>query len=281
MQRNFRIARACAREAVRDFNWHEYAPFGWILGAQLALLFLAVYLWTPIGMALAGGLTQAIHGERSIHYPVFFIFLPITYSWLEVFLYAIPGSLLIPLALIRIMSPMDPALSERRGVVARLKQAFLPTFLASAVNVAILFAWQWLVEKGPQPILRSAYPGFVGVVAVWTLSLLGGYLFAALLVYVPIAAIRPGATLGEAVKVGVSEGWSLLLYTFFFQLIFTLPALPFLLATQLRAQFIVDRLYPEVIAVILALYAALISVANYLTYAAAARLHWAAQAEES
>jgi hypothetical protein len=49
---------------------------------------------------------------------------------------------------------------------------------------------------------------------------------------------------------------------------------------QLGAGFISEKLRPEVIGFLLAAYAAIMSVASYFTYAAAARLHWAAQVRE-
>ena len=48
-----------------------------------------------------------------------------------------------------------------------------------------------------------------------------------------------------------------------------------LLVVQSRPGFIVSKMRPELIPIALMLYAVLISAATYLTYAAAARLHWA------
>jgi len=281
MQRNFRIARACAREAVRDFHWREYAPFGWILGAQLLFLLLALNLDTPMGMAIAGGLTGLIHGKGPLHYPVYFLDLPYVSSILELFLYALPGSILIPLALIRIMEPMDPSLLEGHAVKERLQRAFLPTLAAAGLNVGLLYVWQWLVNVGPAPLFRASLPGFPGILVVWAVSVLGAYALSAVLIYVPIAAVRPGATFGTSMKEGLGEGRELFGYTVFLLLAFALPALPFLMVTQLKAAFIAERMRPELVAVALALYSTLISMASYFTYGAAARLHWAAKAEES
>jgi len=281
MQRNFRIARACAREAVRDFHWREYSPFAWILAAQLLFFLLALNLDTPMGMALAGGLTRIVHGKGPLHYPAYFLDLPYVSAVLELFLYSIPGSVLIPLALIRIMEPMDASLLEKETVNARLRRAVLPTLIAAILNFGLLLAWQWLINVGPAPLFKASVPGFGGLVLVWLISVVGAYALSAILLYIPIAAVRPATTIPLALKDGLSEGRELFAYTVFFLLAFALPALPFLMITQLKAAFIADRLRPELVAIALALYCTLISVASYFTYGAAARLHWAAQAEES
>jgi len=281
MQRNFRIARACAREAVRDFHWHEYSPFAWILGVQLLFFLLALNLDTPMGMAIAGGLTRMIHGKNMLHYPAYFLDLPFVSAVVELILYSLPGSVLIPLALIRIMEPMDPTLTRGEAVKARLRRAFLPTLVAAALNVVILYAWQWLVNVGPAPLFRASLPGFQGIILVWLVSVLGAYALTAILIYIPIAAVRPRTTFMAALKDGLSEGRELFGYTVFLLVAFALPALPFLMITQLKAAFIAERLRPELIAFALALYSTLISIATYFTYGAAARLHWAASAEET
>jgi hypothetical protein len=281
MQRNFRIARACAREAVRDFHWREYAPFGWILGAQLLFLLLALNLDSPMGMAIAGGMSRLAHGEAPLHYPVFFLDLPFVSAILELFLYALPGSILIPLALIRIMEPMDPALEQGEAVKQRLRRAFLPTVTAAGLNLGLLYLWQWLVNVGPAPLFRASLPGFPGILVVWAVSVIGAYALSAILIYVPIAAVRPGANFRSSMKEGLGEGRELFGYTVFLLLAFALPALPFLMVTQLKAAFIAERLRPEIVAIALAFYSTLISAASYFSYAAAARLHWAAKAEES
>jgi len=281
MRRDFRIVRACAKEAMRDFGWHEYAPFGWILGAQLLFLLLSMNLGSGWGMATAGSVARLLGAEGQLQYPQFFIYLPSLASIVEAFLYAIPGSVLIPLALIRILAPMDHALAEGYGVVLRLKQAFLPTLVASVVSAALQIGWQWVVSMGLAPILRSALTGFQGAAAIWLVSVLGAFVIAALFLYVPIAAIRPGAKFREAMIGGVNEGVRLIGFTLLFILAFSWPALPFLMLVQLNAAFICEKLRPEMIAVALALYAVLISGASYLIYASAARLHWAELAEES
>lgn len=281
MRRDFRVVRACATEAVRDFGWHEYAPFGWILGAQLVFLVLAMNLGSAWGMATAGSVARLLRAEGQLHYPQFYAYLPMLASHVEAFLYVIAGSLLIPFALIRILAPMDHALAEGYGVGPRLKQAFLPTLVALVAGGALQYGWQWVVSQGAVPILRIALPGFKGVAAIWVVSVLGAFVIAAVLLYVPIAAIRPGAKFGEAISGGVKEGLRLLLFTLLFIFVFSLPALPFLMLVQLHATFLSAKLRPETIGVALGLHAVLNSAASYLIYASAARLHWAEQAEES
>jgi hypothetical protein len=279
MKRSFRVVRSCAWEAVRDFRWHEYAPFGWILAAELVFLALAMNLGTGLGMATAGGIARLVGAEKQIHFPVFFLYLPLLGSMVEAFLYAAPGSVLIPLALIRIMAPMDHALASGAGVMPRLKQALGPTLTVSLLNLALLSGWQWFLNAGPGSLARSALPGFQGIAVTWGISLLGAFTIAALFIYVPVVAIRPGVRYIQAIRLGVREGRRLLLYTLFLVLLFSLPALPVLMMLQLKTALLVEKLRPEVVGYGLGLYMILISVGTYLTYAAAARLHWAGEEE--
>ncbi len=281
MQRDFRVTRSCAKEALRDFHWREYAPFGWILAAQLLFLVLAMNLGHEWGMATAGGLARLLGAEKQLHYPQFYVFLPSLLSIFEAILYTVPGSLLIPLSLIRVLAPMDHALAEGHGVGSRLKQAFLPTFAAGLLGAGLLWVWQYLLRIGPEPLLRSTLSGFQGTLAIWGLSVLGAYAISAFFIYVPIAAIRPGATFRESFAKGLLEGVELFGSTMFFILLFSWPALPFLLIAGLKSLVIIEKLRPEVVGIIMGIYMVLISTASYLTYAAAARLHWAEMAEES
>jgi hypothetical protein len=280
MKRTFRVARSCALEALRDFHWHEYAPFGWMLAAQLLFLVLAMNLGTVVGMATAGGLSRLVGAEQQLHYPRFFLFLPNLVSIVEAFLYTIPGSILIPLSLIRVLAPMEHASAKGRNVLHRVRRAILPTLIAFLAAVGLLLGWQWVLSAWLGPAIQGAIP-IQGTATVWGVSILGAYLISAVFLYVPIAAISPDSRPGAALADGFREGLSLIGFSLFFILAFSWPALPLLMFVQLGASFISDKLRPEVIGILLGLYAAIVSVASYFTYAAAARLHWAAQVNEA
>ena len=279
MERNFRVVRACATEAIRDFSWREFAPFGWILAVQLVFLLLALNMQSPVAMGSLGAAVRLFEGDAPVHYPRFFLYLPRAASMVEAFLYTIVGAVLVPLSLIRIFAPMDSTLASG-GVGTRLRKAILPSLISLSLGLLLLIGWQELVGRALAPTLRAALPGFAGAALIWVLSVLGAYAITAILLYIPVVAIGRGVTLRESLQGGIAEGAALFLYTLLFIVIFSLPALPLLLATQILAGFIVDRLRPELIAVVLAAYAITISVATYLTYAAAARLHWAGQQSE-
>jgi hypothetical protein len=281
MKRDVRIARTCAVEAIKDFHFREYAPFAWILGAHLLFLILALNLEATPAQATVGALSRKIFGRESVHYPGFFLYLPSLAAIFEAFLYSIPGALLIPLALIRTMAPMEPASTRSRPVGQRLRSAFLPTMVVSIVNVALLAGWQWVYQKAPGPFFTRMIPGFPGATVAWIVGVLGAYAIAALFIYVPIVAVRPGTRFGDALRVGMGEGVRLFWYTLGFIVLYALPVLPVLLIVQSRPAFIVSRMRPEIIPFALMVYAVLISVATYLTYAAAARLHWAADRSET
>jgi hypothetical protein len=273
MRRDFQVAWACAISAARGFRWVEYAPFGWILAAQIAFLLLAVRLESPIGMATAGDLTRRLLGDAALHYPDFFLYLPSVASIVEAFLYMVPGAALIPLALIRMQRRLEPA-TARTPTGAWLARATPPTLLGWITQAAVLLAWQSFVQFWPSRALAAALPGDGGFIASWVLQVLGAYAVAALFLYIPIVAVASaGAPLLQTVREGLGEGLLLFRHTWFFIVCLSLPALPFLLLAQLRAAAIVNRLQPEMVAVLLGVYAALMSVANYLIFSAARRLH--------
>lgn len=267
------MAWACAIEALRGFRWREYAPFSWILGAQCLLLLLAVNLESSLAMATVGNLARMFGADSAIHYPEFFLFLPTLASYVEAFLYAVPGSALIPLALIRISGAIDPESSDGRSVASKIRKAFPPTLLAWTMQLGLLLLWQSIVAGRPASTILSALPGLQGRVALWGLSVLGAYVISALFIYVPMVALRPRRSFAGAIRGGLREGRILLLHTLFLIVLFSWPALPFLIFAQLIAASIVENLRPEFVAGILAIYAALVSVASYLIFAAAYRFH--------
>ncbi|HET9940926.1 MAG TPA: hypothetical protein VFR25_07475 [Candidatus Eisenbacteria bacterium] len=280
MRRDFRVARACGVEAARDFQWHEYAPFAWILGAQLLFLLLALNLGTTISMGTAGAAVKLFAGDAPLHYPTFFLYLPNAASWWELILYTVAGAYLIPLSIARVQTPMDPDL-QGPGFKARVNRAWPPTLIAGLLTFALLSGWQWLFKVALVPLIRASFPGLQATAAIWGLSLVVSYSLSALFIYVPILALQPGSSLVKALREGIREGVRLFKWTVLYLFVFALPALPFLMAVQLGTAFLATRMRPEMIAVVLAIYAILISVATYLTYAAAARLHWASQVEEA
>ena len=125
----FPSRRACATEAIRDFNWREFAPFGWILAVQLVFLLLAMFLEIPAAMATLGTLTRAIYGDSAIHYPMFYLFLPPLAAIAEGFLYTVPAAVLVPLAIIRTVTPMESPEDRSEPLGHRLQRAWLPSLV--------------------------------------------------------------------------------------------------------------------------------------------------------
>jgi hypothetical protein len=267
-------------EAVRDFQWREYAPFGWILAIQLLFLVLVFNLASPLGMGTAGAAVRLFAGDSPVHYPTVFMFLPSAMSWLELFLYTVPGAFLIPLSVALIRSPMEPGL-QGPELKARLRRAWPQALVGFLATVALVISWQWLFNKAFVQLIRSSFPALQANAAIWTLSLLGSYALSSLFLYVPIVAVDPGRPMWSALKDGILEGVRLFKWTILIVLVFALPAMPFLLAMQMMVSFMVERMRPEMIAIVVGLYAILISAGTYLTYAATARLHWASQVEEA
>lgn len=273
MRRDSRVAWASVMSAARGFHWGEYAPFGWILAAQAVFLILAVRLDTPLSMATVGALAGAVLGDAPLHYPDFYLHLPSLATLVDAFLYTVPGSVLIPLSLIRMQRRLEPEVSGAPSTGAWLKRAAPPTLAAWLVQAGLYVAWDAVVEAFSSHRLNATMPGESGFLVAWALNVLGAYAISAIFIYVPIVAVRDPGTFSQTIRDGLAEGFALFRHTWLFILVLSLPALPFLLLAQLQAAAIVNRLQPELIVLLLAIYAAVGSIASYLIFGAARRLH--------
>lgn len=271
-----KTAWLCLREALRDFRIQEWMPFGWLLALQLLFLICALNLQAAWGMAVAGLAALSMGGEKILHYPFFFIALPNLASFVEWIVYLVPGCVFIPLALLRVAAPGEGsgAAGDRQ---ARLRGAILPTLIAGALNVLLLQGWQWVGSTQIAPRVGSYLPGVPGQIGVWFVLLLGAYLISVPFLYVPVRAVQKDATFLGSLLGGMLEGLQLLLPTLLIVVVASVLALPFLAPAQLFAQVIVGKMRPELLALLLAIYAAITSVANYLIYASVMRMHWARQ----
>lgn len=263
-------------ESLRDFRAYEWAPFGWILAAQLLFLFCAVNLGTPWGMAGAGWLTlSAAKGDAFLHYPQFFVALPTVAALVEWVLYVFAGAVLIPMAVLRISEPNEAP--GPREASSRLRGAILPTLLGGLLNLVVLQAWQWVLSKGPQSIVLGNLPGPTGQLALWFLGLLVSYALSGPFLFIPVHAIRRQVSFTQAISGGLGQGVRLIWPAFLVIVFCSWPTLLFLAPAQISAAAIVQKMRPELVALLLALYAATTSLANYLIYASVTRLHWADQ----
>ncbi|HKQ19167.1 MAG TPA: hypothetical protein VJW75_05410 [Candidatus Eisenbacteria bacterium] len=275
-------AVSCAREAVQDFSLREYVPFGILLAAQALFLILALNLGAPWGMATAGWLAMRVGGEGVTHYPGFFVFLPNLMSVVEAFLYTIPGSVLIPLSIARILQPMDPALRAPGATAARVKRAVLPVLAAALAGAALLAAWQTLLPMGPGPFIRSlAGGGPSGESAYWLAGILVAYVISACFLCVPVVAVKEGGGFGGTLVKGVKSSVQLVFFTYAFAILFSSLALFVLYITQVFGGQLVRQLRPEVMALLLGVYIVLINIGSYFLYAATTRLFIAARPEAS
>ena len=266
------MAWACVAGAARGFRWREYAPFGWILAAQMLFLILAVRLDTPFSMATVGMLAGALLGDAPLHYPDFYLHLPTLATLVDAFLYTVPGAVLIPLSLIRMQRRLEPQLGTPATGVW-LRRAVPPTLVAWLVQAGLIAAWDAAVEAWASHRLTTTLPGDSGFLAGWALNVLGAYAISAIFIYVPIVAVRDEGTFAQTIRDGLAEGLALFRHTWLFIVVLSLPALLFLLLAQLQAASIVNRLQPELVALLLAIYAAMVSIATYLIFGAARRLH--------
>jgi hypothetical protein len=273
-----RTAWFCVRESLHDFRLYEWAPFGWILIAQVLFLLAALNLGSVWGMAIVGGVAGLVgRSEQIIHYPTVFILLPSLSSLVEWVLYVVAGSVLIPIALLRIAGPMEggPQTEWRQ----RVGRAILPTLLAGLMNIGLLQLWDWVLTHAVAPVIQPRLPEILGLVVPWFIGALGAYLIAAPFIYVPIHAIHRGSGLGGSLVRGIGEGLRSLWPTFVIIVVCSWPALFALAAAQVNPAVVVRKMRPELVAYLLLAYAILTSLASYLIYASASRLHWARRAE--
>jgi hypothetical protein len=267
----------CVRESLHDFRLFEWAPFGWILLFQALFLLAILNLGSAWGMVIGGGVAGLVgRGEQIVHYPTVFIFLPALSSIVEWFLYVVVGSVLIPIALLRIAAPMES--DESTDWRARVRRAALPTLLAGLMNVGLLQLWDWTLSRAVVPAIQSQIPGLAGTLAPWLIGATVSYALAAPFLYVPIRAIRRDATFASALFGGLKEGVRLFWPTLLVILICSWPAFLVLAGAQVNPAVIVRKMRPELVGYLLLAYAVITSFASYLIYASASRLRWARQA---
>ncbi len=276
MARDVRTIRAAALEALASFRFYEFAPFAWILAAELLLLGLAMNLGTPAGMATAGWLTERIAGDRPLHYPEFYRFLPNLITNAEAILFLVAGSFLIPLAIIRILRPIDPATFPEGETGARVRQAILPVFVGALLCLALIVGWQLLLHLRPvEGTIRTLVRGFTGSAVVAILGMLVGYALWTLFVFVPVVAVHPGrsfmSTLGSGLRVAASNFFP----TYLVVIGLSLPAAVVLLVLQVMGNFLVGQIRPEIIGVLVGIYIVCSMFATFFIYAAAARFYHA------
>lgn len=281
MAREIRTVRAAALEALGSFRFHEFAPFAWILAAELIVLILAMNLGTAWGMGTVGWLSDRLAGDRTLHYPIFYAFLPTLMTNVEAVLYALAGSVLIPLALIRVLRPVDPASFPAAATGSRLRQAFLAVLIAAILSEVLILGWQWVLNqpavlKGIRSVLRG---GFAGSIGVTLLGMLVGYAIWTLFLFVPVSAVQPGRAFGRAFFGGLRESFANFFPAYLVVIGLSLPAAAILLVLQVMGSFLVTQIRPEIIGVLIGLYAILSMLATFFIYSAAARFYQARQVE--
>jgi hypothetical protein len=281
MARDIRTVRAAALDALGSFRFHEFAPFAWILAAELMVLILAMNLGTAWGMASAGWLSERLVGDRVLHYPTFYAFLPTLMTNVEAVLYALAGCVLIPLALIRVLRPIAPASYPESDTGQRLRQALLTVLVAAILCEALILGWQWVLNqpavlRGIRSVLRG---GFAGSAGVTVLGLLVGYAIWTLFVFIPVLAVQPGRGFASAFGGGLREGFANFFPTYLVVIGISLPAAAILLVLQVMGSILVAQIRPEIIGVLIGLYAILSMLATFFIYSAAARFQQARLAE--
>ena len=277
MTRDNRSVRAAAQEALGSFKVHEFAPFAWLLGVELLVLGLAMNLHTAWGMATAGWLTERLAGDRPLHYPAFYAFLPTLITNLEAVLFAIAGSAMIPLSVIRVLQPLHPQSFPPESTGARVRRAYPVVFVAALVSEALIVGWQWVINhRAVVSALRGALRGGMPAAAgIAILGLLVGYAIWTIFVYVPVAAVQPGRSFGAALADGIREGLARFFPTFLVVIGLSLPAAAVLLVLQTMGGFLVGQIRPEIIGILIAVYVIFSMLATFFVYNAVSRFYQA------
>ena len=283
MAKEIRTIRAAALEALGSFRWREFAPFGWLLAVELVVLFLGMNLGTAWGMATVGWLTERIAGDAPLHYPDFYAFLPTLITNMEAVLFALPGCFLIPLAVIRVLRPIDPASFPPGTTGSRVRQAAIPVLVGALACEVLIVGWQWaLHQRAVIGAIRSvARGGIPGAAAVAIIGLLVGYAIWTLFVYIPAAAVQPGRKPGVALRDGIREAASNFFPTYLVVIGLSLPAAAILLVLQVMGSFLVRQIRPEIVAVLIGMYVVFSMLATFFIYAAGARFYQARRVEPS
>jgi hypothetical protein len=280
MKLTFGDAIGSAFESIRGFRGTEYAPFFWILAIQWTFLAVTTQLQSSWGMGLVAPLARVVGGEQNLHYPVFFGYLPVLFGWIESFLYTVPGSILIPLAILRLYARTDRALSLGAGAATRLVGAVIPTLLAGLAGVGAVWGWQRYLGASVSTWIRGAVPVPMGSLLAWIAVTLGGYVILTLLLYVPVAAVQARSNPVRAIGYGLRFGFRSWPHTLLYAVLLGGPAIFVQFFLEKQGAFLLSRLRPELISIFLALYAGATSVGTYLTYMTAARLYRIARGEE-
>jgi hypothetical protein len=280
MRATFGDAMGAAFESATGFRWAEYGGYFMIFLLHVVFLALTTQMehgWAMSVVALVAGWTG---GSEYLHYPAFFAYLPVLLSWVESTLYAVPGCIVIPMALLRLYARTDRALSLGAGAGSRLSGAVLPTLLASLLGLGVSWGWQrWLAGR----VGEALYPFMPGPIAsstTWAVTTLGTYVVYSLLFYVPVAAVQARATPIRAFGKGVRFGIRTLMPTLLYAVCFALPAIVLQFIIERQSAPIIAKLRPEAILVLLALYAFFTSLGTYLTYGAAGRYFKMARGSE-
>jgi hypothetical protein len=245
-----------------------------VLAAQWLYLFLGLNLGTVWGMATAGAFAHWIVGPSALDYPAFLQVLPLTFSYVETLTFLIGGAFAIPMVVGSVLAALPGGAANKGEQAARVRGAYVPTFIALTGAFALIWIWQLAVVR----FLPGLFALFLGhplqvSMSTWGTSILVGYAMTTLVIYVPVVAVGEGLGVGGALREGIVLGRRYFLKTYPLVLMLSLPALALQIVVQLGGTLLAVRTRPENTAIVLFAYAALSILATYFVWNMAARLY--------
>lgn len=276
MAASLRIAGRSAAEAFRTFTWGEYAPLLFLLAAQWLYLLFGLNLGAAWGMAVSGTIAHWLVGDAGIDYPGFLQILPVTFSYVESATFIVVGAFVLPFVVARVLARVKPSRAQADAMKARIRAAFLPTFLALLAGFLLTYAWQIYVSRGLHALLAPMIRGGLqSATATWIVSVFVGYAITTLLIFVPVVAVSENVGPLQALGRGVKEGWTRFATTYPFAILLSAPALLLQFVVQIGGGLLASRTRPENLAYLLLLYVVASTVATYFVWNMATRYYHA------
>jgi hypothetical protein len=228
---------------TRNFGQSRlWGPFLVYALLQALALFLLTQFHRPILSPVLVPFLRAAGGEAGVHYPVFFLALPVVFSRLMLLFDLMFGAWLFGVAFLLFWQadrPTEPATSGRR-VATRAWGRLILARLPVAIGLGLFVLWL------PAVIADAESPSGWALRGLRYGTLAAGSLLEALFLYAPLLILVEGMKVSAALKRSVQLFLRVPVATFGAVLIPNLVQIP-LSYVLYRSETIVSRLSPEIV----------------------------------